>query len=78
MTTLVLSGTVSIERTSKPVFMFCREAASVLLMVKKGGAVGDDLPTLPVPSDSLRARSFSEDSLSYFSLAGSFDQTGGE
>jgi hypothetical protein len=70
---------VRIERTSKPVFMFCREAASGPLMVKKrGGAVGDDLPTLPVPSDSLCAKSFSEDSLSYFSLAGSFDLRGGE
>ena len=70
MTMLVFSGTVSIECTSKPVFMFLSEAASGPLLVKKSGwPVSMTLPTLPVPFGSFISSSFSAVCLNCSSLA---------
>ncbi len=79
MTTSVFSGTVSIERTSKPVLMFLSDSASEPVLEKKSGSpVAMTLPTLPVPRGNFIARSFSEVSRNFFSLAGSFPQSVGE
>jgi hypothetical protein len=69
ITTLVLSGTVSIECTSKPVFMFLSEDASGPCAWKNSGSPDlMTLPTLPVPSGSLSASSFVAVSLNFCSL----------
>lgn len=79
MTMFVLSGTVSMEFTSKPTSIFLRVAASAPLPLKKRGSpVLMTLPTLPVPAGSLRASSLRLVSRKVTSLPLSVPQSVGE